>query len=88
MCCAKSKTGRVLININGIIFTNVHDTLESMHCQLIHTPCYKSNFHSQTERNRIIDKRYNDYSEVYSSIGIAIIILYYLRGFNELIRLP
>ena len=58
MCCAKSKTGRVLININGIIFTNVHDTLESMHCQLIHTPCYKSNFHSQTERNRIIDKRY------------------------------
>ena len=59
---------------------NAHDTLESMHCQLIHTPCYKSNFHSQTERNRI--------SEVYSSIGIAIIILYYLRGFNELIRLP
>ena len=58
MCCAKSKTGRVLIDINGIILTNVHDTLESMHCQLIHTPCYKLNFHSQTERNGIINKRY------------------------------
>ena len=61
MCCAKSKTGRVLININGIIFTNVHDTLESIHCQLIHTPCHKLNLHSQTERNRIINKRYECY---------------------------
>ena len=58
MCFAKSQTGRVLIDINGIIFMNAHDTLESMHCQLIHTPCYKLNFHSQRERNLIINKRY------------------------------